>query len=58
MESKCHQLGPKCHQCNLTVGVGIRLTYCHRSWGCLLAADVGLGDAVGAMLVVGMEESG
>ena len=31
----------------VTVGVGMRLTYCHRSCGCLLVADVGLGDAVG-----------
>ena len=27
----------------VTGGVGMRLTYCHRSCGCLLVADVGLG---------------
>lgn len=35
----------------VTVGVGMRLTYCHRSCGCLLVADVGLGDAVGNVLL-------
>ena len=41
---------------NVTGGVGMRLTYCHRSCGCLLAADVGLGDAVGnVLLAVGGE---
>ena len=40
----------------VTVGVGMRLTYCHRSCGCLLVADVGLGDAVGkVLLAVGRE---
>ena len=32
-------------------GVGMRLTYCQRSCGCLLVADVGLGDAVGNVLL-------
>ena len=42
----------------VTVGVGMRLTYCHRSCGCLLVADVGLGDAVGkVLLAVGKEVS-
>ena len=35
----------------VTGGVGMRLTYCHRSCGCLLVADVGLGDAVGSVLL-------
>ena len=35
----------------VTVGVGMRFTYCHRSCGCLLVADVGLGDAVGKVLL-------
>ena len=43
----------------VTVGVGMRLTYCHRSCGCLLVADVGLGDAVGkVLLAVGREVAG
>ena len=43
----------------VTVGVGMRLTYCHRSCGCLLVADVGLGDAVGkVLLAVGREVVG
>ena len=43
----------------LTLGVGMRLTYCHRSCGCLLVADVGLGDAVGkVLLAVGREVAG
>ena len=43
----------------LTLGVGMRLTYCHRSCGCLLVADVGLGEAVGSVLLaVGMEVAG
>ena len=43
----------------VTVGVGMRLTYCHRSCGCLLVADVGLGEAVGSVLLaVGMEVAG
>ena len=40
----------------VTVGVRMRLTYCHRSCGCLLVADVGLGYAVGkVLLAVGRE---
>ena len=35
----------------VTGGVGMRLTYCQRSCGCLLVADVGLGDAVGNVLL-------
>ena len=35
----------------VTGGVGMRLTYCQRSCGCLLVADVGLGDAVGKVLL-------
>ena len=43
----------------VTVGVGMRFTYCHRSCGCLLVADVGLGDAVGkVLLAVGREVAG
>ena len=43
----------------VTVGVGMRLTYCHRSCGCLSVADVGLGEAVGSVLLaVGMEVAG
>ena len=41
---------------SVTVGVGMRFTYCHRSCGCLFGADVGLGDAVGkVLLAVGKE---
>ena len=40
----------------LTVGVGIRLTYCQRSWGCLLAAAVRVGDVVLEMLAVVFED--
>ena len=35
----------------VTGGVGMRLTYCQRSCGCLLVADVGLGDVVGNVLL-------
>ena len=42
----------------VTVGVGMRLTYCQRSWGCLLAAAVGVGDVVLEMLVVASEDVG
>ena len=38
------------------MGVGIRLTYCQRSWGCLFAAAVKLGDVVLGMLAVVLEE--
>ena len=40
----------------LTVGVEIRLTYCQRSWGCLFAAAVRVGDVVLGMLAVVFEE--
>ena len=40
----------------VTVGVGIRLTYCQRSWGCLFAAAVRVGDVVLGMLAVVFEE--
>ena len=39
-----------------TVGVGMRLTYCQRSWGCLFAAAVRVGDVVLGMLAVVVEE--
>ena len=41
----------------VTVGVGIRLTYCQRSWGCLFAAAVKLGDVALGMLAVVLEEA-
>ena len=41
----------------VTVGVGIRLTYCQRSWGCLFAAAVKLGEVVLGMLAVVLEEA-
>ena len=40
----------------VTVGVGIRLTYCHRSSGCLFAAAVRVGDVVLGMFAVVLEE--
>ena len=40
----------------VTVGVGIRLTYCQRSWGCLFAAAVKLGEVVLGMFAVVLEE--
>ena len=44
---------------NVMGGVGIRLTYCQRSCGCLFAADVELGVAVGGVLwLVGVEKVG
>ena len=40
----------------VTVGVGIRLTYCQRSWGCLFAAAVRVGEVVLGMFAVVLEE--
>ena len=40
----------------VTAGVGIRLTYCQRSWGCLFAAAVRLGEVVLGMFAVGVDE--
>ena len=40
----------------VTAGVGIRLTYCQRSWGCLFAAAVRVGDVVLGVLAVVFEE--
>ena len=47
----------KSRGCSWCVGRAT-LTYCQRSWGCLLAAAVGVGDVVLGMLAVVSEGAG